>query len=187
MQLTVALISTFLLSVVTGTQTNLLVKANYFPLEPTSPIIIIESPTNSTYNVTCLTLNVKIETMKTLFENTAPEQMPNTTRVVTYSLDGEKPKVVTETGYNPNVSVGSNVIFTGIAVLPELTEGHHNITVHAEYYYNPYDIHRESESNAYFTIDTKQPFPTTIVATISGASIIAVSLGLLVYFKKRKH
>ena len=161
-------------------------KANFFPFEPTSPVIIIKSPTNSTYNVTALTLNVTIKTMKTLFEDTNPEKMPNATRLVTYTLDGEKPKVVTETSYNPNVTVGSSVIFTGIAVLPELTEGPHNITVHAEYDYNPYDIHRESESNVYLIIDSTPPFPTTIVA----ASMITVALigtGLLVCFKKRKH
>jgi hypothetical protein len=161
-------------------------KANFFPFEPTNPIIIIESPTNSTYNVTSLTLNVTIKTMKTLFEDTNPEQLPNATRLVTYTLDGEKPKVITEISYNPNVTVGSSVIFTGIAVLPELTEGPHNVTVHAEYDYNPYDIHRESESSVYFIIDTTPPFPTTVVAT-SMITVALISTGLLVYFKKRNH
>ncbi len=159
-------------------------KANFFPFEPTNPVIIIESPTNSTYNVSALTLNVTIKTMKTLFEDTDPEKMPNTTRSVTYTLDGEKPKVVTETSYNPNVTVGSSVIFTGSAVLPELTEGPHNITVHAEYDYNPYDIHCESESTAYFTIETTPPFPTTVAA--ASTCLVIVVGGLLLYLKRKK-
>jgi len=121
--------------------------------------------------------------MKTLFEGTDPAQ--NTTRVVTYSVDGESPRVITETRYNYNTSLGSNVTFIGSAVLPELTDGPHNITVHAEYDYNPYDIHRESESSVYFTINTTPPFPTTLVIA-SVAAIAAVSVGLLVFFRKRR-
>ena len=121
--------------------------------------------------------------MKTLFEGTNPAQ--NTTRVVTYSLDGESPKVITETSYDYNTSLGSNVTFTGLAVLPELTDGAHNITVHAEYGYNPYDIHRESESTVFFIIDTAPPFPTVLVIA-SLITVAVVGLILLVYFKKRK-
>jgi len=58
-----------------------LASANIFPFEPTNPTIIIESPTNSTYNVDSLTLNVTIKTMRTMFEGTDP--MQNTTRKVT--------------------------------------------------------------------------------------------------------
>ena len=32
-----------------------------------------------------------------------------------------------------------------------------------------------------------EPFPTTLVAIASGASVAVISIGLLVYFKKRKH
>jgi hypothetical protein len=163
--------------------TFILTTANVFPFEPNNPIIIIESPTNSTYNVTSLTLNVTIKTMKTLFEGTDPAQ--NTTRVVTYSLDGESPKVITEISYDYNTSLGSNVTFTGLAVLPELTDGTHNVTVHAEYDYNPYGIHRESESSVYFLIDTTSPFPNTLVIA-SVITVAFVGVGLLVYFKKRK-
>jgi len=176
------LILAIFLSVMTGSQLSL-TKANVFPFEPNNPIIIIESPTNSTYSVTSLTLNVTIKTMKTLFEGTNPDQ--NTTRVVTYSLDGESPKVITETSYNYNTSLGSNVTFTGLAVLPELADGAHNITVHAEYDYNPYGIHRESESSVYFIIETTLPFPTILVVA-SVITVAVVGIGLIVYFKKRK-
>jgi len=167
--LALTFIAAITLSVIAGSQLSL-TKANVFPFEPNNPIIIIESPTNSTYNVTSLTLNVTIKTVKTLFEGTDPAQ--NTTRVVTYSLDGESPKVITEISYDYNTSLGSiNVTFTGLAVLPDLSDGAHNITVHAEYDYNPYGIHRESESTVHFIIETRPPFPNTLVT----ASIISVA------------
>ena len=141
-----------LFSTVAGTHLVNIVKANPAP-EPNNPIIIMESPTNNTYHIAPLTLNVTIKTMKTLWEgmNIAQTQ----TRVVTYSLDGESPRPITETSYNNYVSLYSeDVTFTGYAVLPELPEGLHNITVHAEYDYNPYEIHRESDSTVYFRIDS---------------------------------
>jgi hypothetical protein len=122
--------------------------------------------------------------MKTLFEGTDPRQ--NTTRLVTYSLDGKSPIVVTETSYNNNVSLGFSVVFTGFAILPKLTDGPHNITVHAEYNYDPYEIYRESETSVFFIIDTGQPFSTVLVTTASGVCLAIVGIGLLVYFKKRK-
>jgi hypothetical protein len=178
------LIMALLFSAMAGTQIIFLVKANPLTVSPNNPIIIIESPTNDTYNVNSLTLNVTIKTMKTLFEGTDPAQ--STTRVVTYSLDGESSSVVTETSYDYNTSLGWNVTFTGVALLPELKNGPHNITVHAEYDYNPYGIHRESESTAYFAIDTTPLFPTAFCIAASGASLAVVGIGLLVYFKKRK-
>lgn len=156
--LSLTLVTALLISALAGSQLSSLTKANYFPFEPNNPIIIIESPTNSTYNVNSITLNVTIKTMKTLFEGTDPAQ--SMTRLVTYSLDGESSGIITETSYSYNNSfwaAGSNVTFIGSAVLPELTDGPHNITVHAEYDYNPYDIHRESQSSVYFRIDTTSP------------------------------
>jgi hypothetical protein len=179
----VTIVYVILLLVVVGSPETLLTKANIFPFEPNNPTIIIESPTNSTYNVNSLTLNVTIKTMKTMFEGTNPAQ--NITRLVTYSLDGESPRVATETSYDYNTSLGSNVTFTGLAVLPELKDGPHNITVHAKYDYNPYEIHGESESSVYFIIDTTSPFPTTIAIASIGFAII-VGLGLLVYLKKKE-
>jgi hypothetical protein len=184
--LTITLAIAFLLSIVAGAWLTFLTKANPSP-EPSNPVITIELPTNSTYNVNTITLNVTIKTMKTLFEGTDPAQ--NTTRGVTYSLDGKSPSLIAETSYSYNNSywaVGSDVTFIGSAVLSELTDGPHNITVRAEYDYNPYDIHRESESTVYFTIDATPPFPTVPVAVASGASLTVVAAGVLVYWKKRK-
>jgi hypothetical protein len=179
------IVSTIFLLLVVSSQRSPLATANIFPFEPTNPTIIIESPINSTYNVNSLTLNVTIKTMKTLFEGENP--MQNTTRLVTYSLDGESPAALTETSYDNNVSLGSNVTYTGFAVLPKLTDGTHNITVYAEYDYDHYyEIYRQSETSVFFAIDTVVPFPTVLVTTASGACLAIAGIGLLVYFKKRQ-
>jgi hypothetical protein len=39
----------------------------------------------------------------------------------------------------------------------------------------------------FFTIVEPEPFPTALVATASAASVGIIAVGLLVYFKKRKH
>lgn len=174
-----ALIFTLLCYVVAGTQLSLLAKADPSPL-PINPIITIESLTNSTYNVNTLALNVTIKTIKTSFEGTNVAQ--NTTRVVSYSLDGKSGGFIAETSYSYEDS-----IFIGSAVLSELTEGPHNITVRAEYDYNPYGIHRESQSSVYFRIDTTPPFPTVLVVATSVASVAIVGAGLFCYFRKRYH
>src|SRR5512139_4262481 len=114
------IVSTIFLTLAVSSQRSPLTTANIFPFEPTNPTIIVESPTNSTYNISSLTLNITIKTMKTLFEG--ENLMQNTTRLVTYSLDGENPTVITETSYDNNVSLGSNVTYTGFAVLPKLAD-----------------------------------------------------------------
>jgi hypothetical protein len=179
-------LSVISLLMVVSSQRSPLASANIFPFEPTNPTIIIESPTNSsTYNVDSLTLNVTIKTMRTMFEGTDP--MQNTTRNVTYSLDGENPTAITETSYHNNVSLGSNVTYTGFAVLPKLTDGPHNITVHAEYDYDHYyEIYRWSETSVFFVIDTALPFPTRLVIAASGVCLAVVGTGLIFYFKKRQ-
>jgi hypothetical protein len=177
------IVSTISLLLLVSSQRSPLTTANILPFEPANPTIIIESPINNTYNVNSLTLNVTIKTMKTLFEGENP--MQNTTRLVTYSLDGENPTAITETSYDNNVSLGSNVTYTGFAVLPKLTYGPHNITVYAEYDYDHYyEIYRESETSVFFAIDTAVPFPTLLVMTASGTCLAIAGIGLLVYLKK---
>jgi hypothetical protein len=39
----------------------------------------------------------------------------------------------------------------------------------------------------YFTVELPEAFPTTLVAAISAVGIAAFSVGMVVYFKKRKH
>ena len=65
-----------------------------------------------------------------------------------------------------------------------LPEGYHNITVYAK---DEFESTGASET-IHFTVDLPEPFPTTalIVAT-SVASATVVGVGILFYFKKRKH
>jgi hypothetical protein len=74
-----------------------------------------------------------------------------------------------------------NVTVTGNTTLSGLASGLHNITVYAKGIFE----NNEVSETVYFTIT--EPFPVVPVAAASATSIITVSAGLLVYFKKRKH
>ena len=82
---------------------------------------------------------------------------------VTYSLDGQE-----------------NVTTVGNTTLTNLSSGEHSVTVYAE------DIAGNVgfSETIHFRIE---PFPTTLVAAASVASAGVVAMGLVVYFKKRKH
>ena len=81
-----------------------------------------------------------------------------------YSLDGKE-----------------NVTFSGNTTISGLSNGLHNVTVFA---IDEFDNIGISET---ITFNVDVPFPTVPVATASIASVAIVGLGLLVYFKKRKH
>jgi hypothetical protein len=82
---------------------------------------------------------------------------------VTYSLDGQE-----------------NVTIAGNTTLADLSIGTHNVTVYA------WDTAGNVEASETITF-TVTPFPTAPVAAASVAAIAAVSVGMFVYFKKRKH
>ena len=65
--------------------------------------------------------------------------------------------------------------------LVDLPDGDHNVTV---YVMDKAGNLRASET-IYFSVEV--PFPTTLVAVASVTSIGIIAVGLLVYFKKRKH
>jgi hypothetical protein len=81
-----------------------------------------------------------------------------------YSLDDEA-----------NVSILENATLSG------LSNGLHHITVYANSTANS----MATSETIYFRVEV--PFPTIPVAAVSGASAVAVSAGLIIYFKKRKH
>jgi hypothetical protein len=151
--LALTLVLALLFSAVAGAQLSLLAKANFiFP--PGNPIITILSPTNSTYNVTTLSLKVTFETYHTAFE--AP-LVSNKTRVFSYALDGKNPDPLTITTARDEGYPGGDVFFESSDILPDLTEGLHNLTVRivSDYFQLPADrFHTESESTVYFRIDT---------------------------------
>jgi len=82
---------------------------------------------------------------------------------VGYSLDGE-----------------DNVTITGNTTLSGLSAGLHNVTVYARDYLDNIGV---SETVSFIV---EAPFPTMLVAA-STASAVIIGIGLLVYFKKRKH
>ena len=77
-----------------------------------------------------------------------------------------------------------NVSITGNTTLTDVPNGAHNLTVYAEYTEGSIGA---SETIA-FTIakPEREPFPTTLVITASGASAVAIGIGMLVYFRRRK-
>jgi hypothetical protein len=83
-----------------------------------------------------------------------------------YCLDGKT-----------NVTIAGNTTLTG------LSDGSHSVIVYA----NDTAGNMGISEPVVFTVDTPEPFPTTLIATTSGASVAVVGSGLLVYFKKRRH
>ena len=82
-----------------------------------------------------------------------------------YSLDGQE-----------NVTVSGNTTISG------LPNGLHNVTVYAR---DEFENMGVSETIS-FSVDVPEPFPTTIVIS-SVITVVVIVVGLLVYFKKRKH
>ncbi len=79
-----------------------------------------------------------------------------------------------------------NVSINGNATLTQLAYGEHNITVHST------DLagNEGTSETITFTIEepfVEEPFPTSLVIGASGTSVAVAAVGLLVYFKKRKH
>jgi LPXTG-motif cell wall-anchored protein len=65
--------------------------------------------------------------------------------------------------------------------LPKVSLGQHNLTIFAS------DALGNYASPKTISFNVVAPFPTTLVITASGASLAVIGIGLLVYFKKRKH
>ena len=80
-----------------------------------------------------------------------------------YSLDGNE-----------------NVTLTGNTTINGLSSGLHNVTIYAK------DELGNIGTSETICFSIELPFPTTLVALASAATIAVVGIGLLVYFKKRK-
>jgi hypothetical protein len=83
---------------------------------------------------------------------------------IEYSLDGQ-----------------SNVTINGNTTLTWLPNGYHNVTVYATDEFGNTGVSK----TIYFNVDA--PFPTALIIAASVASAGVIAVGLLVYFKKRKH
>jgi N-acetylneuraminic acid mutarotase len=73
---------------------------------------------------------------------------------------------------------------SGNTTLTGLPYGSHNLTVYAT---DAADNTGFSETIHFTIAEETKPFPTTLVAAASVAAAVVVGVGLLVYFKKRKH
>jgi hypothetical protein len=90
-----------------------------------------------------------------------------------FAVDGEASQIEYSLDGGDNVTISGNMTLTG------LSNGDHNLTLYTTDEFGNTGV----SETIYFTVDV--PFPTTLVL----ASVItaAVGIGLLVYFKKRKH
>jgi hypothetical protein len=84
------------------------------------------------------------------------------TSQITYSLDGQS-----------NITIAGNTTLTG------LSSGLHNVTVYAE------DMFGNIGASA-TVVFKAEPFPTALIV-IASVVTVAIVVGLLIYFKKRKH
>jgi hypothetical protein len=83
-----------------------------------------------------------------------------------YSLDGK-----------------ANVTVTGNTTLTGLTNGEHSVTVYTNDTYG----NMGASETIHFNANVPEPFPTALIIAASAASAAIITVGLLVYFKKRKH
>ena len=76
-----------------------------------------------------------------------------------------------------------NQTLTDSLTLIGLEEGFHNVTMYAA------DLagNAAEPKTLFFNVDLPEPFPVATVAAVSGTSVAIIGVGLLVYFKKRKH
>jgi len=145
------------------------------------PIVDILSPfSNRTYNVQEIPLNVTVQIRTVLFPGNT-ERM----RWLNYSLDGLT--AVSLTLIVPSMPQLPYTVY-GNSMLAGLSDGSHNLTIFGETYIG--GINAYFNETVSFTVDTSNTpeppelFPTSLI--IASVITVAVSVGLLVYFKKRK-
>jgi hypothetical protein len=107
---------------------------------------------------------------------------------IIFYIDTSAPKI-TDLSFNVDTETSwvgysldnqANVTVNGDAVLKDLSAGAHIVTVYAE------DTagNKGASETLYFTVEEPDLVPLVLVST---GTVFAVSLGLLFYFKKRKH
>jgi hypothetical protein len=156
-----------------------LITANPFP---TNPEISILSPVNKTYDVKSLVLDIEIETQFDGYYFTS-------TRRVSYSIDGNTAVSATETNYSySSENKTSKTKYT--AILPDLTEGLHYLTVYAEYDYDVKII--SSQTGVHFTIETNSEptseipeFPSWILLPLLLVATLVVTVARDKLLRKR--
>jgi hypothetical protein len=110
---------------------------------------------------------------------TTPENKTYNTIDVALNFTVDKPTswIAYNLDNRENVTISENTTLSG------LSNGSHHITVYA----NDTSNNMAASTTIYFSVEASEPFPTIPVAAASGASLAIIGVGLLVYFKKRKH
>jgi hypothetical protein len=88
-------------------------------------------------------------------------------------------KPVNWTGYS--LDGQDNVTVTGNTTIGGLANGLHNVTVYAK------DEFENTGASETITFSVEVPFPVVPVAAASGVAVAVIGVGLLVYFRKRRH
>ena len=120
------------------------------------------------------------------YDGTAPEIVLKSPKNVTYysssiTLEFSTNESVSWMGYK--LDNNTVVEVTGDTTVSGLSLGSHTLTIYAT------DVagNTGASETVCFTMAEPEPFPAALVATASAASVAAIAVGLLVYFKKRKH
>ena len=182
-----ALLLALSFSVLAVIQMVRLAEANMWPFNyppPPPPYVIIQSPQNKVYyNTEPILLNFTFKSNTEL----------NPSASFFYLLDGQKDYrlesvKVEEIQYFELDEEDYHEGYEGHVLFSNLSNGPHTLRVFAGYADSNGVMNGTIGDGAKvnFRIEP-EPFPTTLVTTASGASAALVGLGLLVYFKKRKH
>ena len=161
----------------------------------TPPVVTLLSPSsNESYSVSDVPLNVTVEVRCIILHNL------ERVRWLNYSLDGETaiPLTLVEPSLN-DISQLPYFVF-GNSVLTGLCDGSHSLTIFGKTSVS--GLNGYFNETVYFNVNTDkstgEPSPTmsplpepvsfaTILVRASVVVVAVVCVGLLIYFKKRKH
>ncbi len=132
-----------------------------------APILDSSSLVNFTIDVSSPSVSVLSPVNKTYDISDVPLNftVKEPTSQIAYSLDGKE-----------TIAIFGNTTLTGLA------NGDHNLTIYSKDDYGNIGV----SETIFFSVKVPEPFQTVPVATASAVAVVAVSAGLLVYFKKHK-
>lgn len=139
--------------------------------------ISITSPSNSTYAPQSLILNFTVKS----FANSSQANI-----TIVYSIDKETNTTIDTESTPVPMGIQSYYLITGLATLPEMPEGSHNITVYGKYEFPiSYQNIGLDDSTVYFTVstDSEQEIPELPSFIILPLFVLA-TLAVIVYKKK---
>jgi hypothetical protein len=148
----------------------------------TLPIVTLSSPSsNGLYSVPDVPLNVTVQIRSIIYPGNIER-----IRWLNYSLDGQVPvpmTLIVPSDLTPPYYVYGNDVLTS------LSDENHNLAIFGETFIG--GLNGYFNETVSFSVDTSNmqqpdPFLTTMVVA-SVITVAVVGIGLLVYFKKRKH